>query len=267
MKRINLIALGVFIALVLIIISLPATITRQIQSSALDMISPFLRTGSSLQEYIQGVTEGLKTLEELQEENLRLTVENRRLLVQAQLLGDLEAENRRLRAALEYRDRAPLRLLPARVISRDASTWWSTVRIDRGSEDGIRPDMAVLTEEGLVGRTTTVARNHAMVVLIADENCKVAASVEGSREQGILMGSRISTDSSPRLMLRFLSREADLESGQRVYSSGVGGVFPPGLLLGRVVSFSSGELDGSAVISPAVDLSTLEDVFVVLDGT
>lgn len=266
MKRINWIALAVFGVLLLVVFSLPPRFTRQVQASALDLISPFLRTGSALQEYITGVTEGLQTLEELQSDNLRLTVENRRLRVEAQLLGDLAQENERLRRALDYRERAAFELLPARVISRDATTWWSTVRIDRGREDGVRPDMAVLTEEGLVGKTSTVGSNTAVVILLADENCRVAASIQGSREQGILMGERASTEARARLILRFLTRDADLEPGQLVYSSGVGGVFPPGISLGRVVEFTPQELDGIARVTPAVDFSTLEDLFVVLDA-
>jgi rod shape-determining protein MreC len=154
-------------------------------------------------------------------------------------------------------------LIPARITARDASSWWNTVKIDKGFADGIEPDMPVLTEEGLVGKTTTVAKRASTILLISDENCKVAAIVEGKREQGIVRGERTSTTSLPEVSLNFLSKGANLKPNQKVLSSGVGGVFPSGVLLGTVKEFQVRALDGHATLIPAVDLATLEDVFVV----
>ena len=123
--------------------------------------------------------------------------------------------------------------------------------------------MPVVTEVGLVGKTTTVSDTISVVLLISDENCRVAASVEGSREQGIVAGERVTGGLTPLLDLNFLSKQADLKPGQKVYTSGVGGVFPSGLLIGAVKSFRARELDGQAQLTPAVELSHLEDVFVV----
>ncbi len=148
-------------------------------------------------------------------------------------------------------------------VARDSSTWWRTVTINRGKRDGIEIDMAVVTAEGLVGKITTVSDSISVVLLVSDENCRVAASMEGSREQGIVSGERVTTGLSPLLDLNFLSKQADLKPGQKVYTSGVGGVFPSGLLIGAVKSFRVRELDGQAQLTPAVDLSHLEDVFVV----
>jgi rod shape-determining protein MreC len=114
-----------------------------------------------------------------------------------------------------------------------------------------------------VGKTTTASDNIAVVLLVSDENCKVAASVEGSREQGIVSGERVIEGLNPVLNLNILSKQADLKPGQKVYTSGVGGVFPSGLLIGVVKTFRVRELDGQAQLTPAVDLSHLEDVFVV----
>ena len=105
--------------------------------------------------------------------------------------------------------------------------------------------------------------NVAVVLLVSDENCRVACSVEGTREQGIVSGERVTGSVSPLLDLNFLSKQADVRTGAKVYTSGVGGVFPSGLLVGVVQSFRVRELDGQARITPAVDLSHLEDVFVV----
>jgi rod shape-determining protein MreC len=154
-------------------------------------------------------------------------------------------------------------LIAAEIVARDSSTWWRTVTINRGKTDGIEADMPVVTDEGLVGKTTSVSESISIALLVSDENCRVAASVEGSREQGIVVGERVTTGLSPLLDLNFLSKQADLKPGQKVYTSGVGGVFPSGLLIGMVKSFRVRELDGQAQLTPAVDLSHLEDVFVV----
>lgn len=123
--------------------------------------------------------------------------------------------------------------------------------------------MPVVTEEGLVGKTTTVGEGISVVLLISDENCRVAVNVEGTREQGIVTGERVVGALTPLLDLNFLSKQANLQPGQKTYTSGVGGVFPSGLLIGAVKDFKVRELDAQARILPAVDLSKLEDVFVV----
>src|SRR5207247_8635159 len=143
------------------------------------------------------------------------------------------------------------------------ATWGRNLRIKRTSREGIETEMPVVTDLGLVGKPTTVSDSISVVLLVSDENCRLAASGEGSREQGIVSGERTTTGLTPLLNLNFLSKQADLKPGQKVYTSGVGGVFPSGLLVGVVKSYRVRELDGQAQLTPAVDLSLLEDVFVV----
>jgi rod shape-determining protein MreC len=274
-RRLNILAVVVFVILVtttFLVLSQGRT-TQRLQAGFLGMISPFLKHGSSLDRKYTELREGLKTLKQLEEENQRLTVANKDLKATNQLLRGLEAENNKLRNALGYREGSVFQLMPARIIARDASTWYQTITIDRGSEELIEEDMPVLTEEGLVGKTKTVSKHSSTVVLIADENCKVAALVEGAKEssgarvQGIVKGERLSDQSSPLISLNFLSKQANLQPGQKVYSSGVGGVFPSGVLIGAVRDYKLRELDGYATLIPAVDLSTIEDVFVVVSET
>ena len=264
MKRANILALVIFLLLVGGVFLISPRTTQRLQGGLLQMLSPFLRTGSSAQLKVRSFTEGLKTLRELEKDVKLLRLENEELKATNLMLRDLRDENNRLRIALQYRERSFFDLLAARVIARDSATWWSKVKIDRGSEDGIGPEMPVLTDQGLVGKTTVVGLNISTVLLIGDETCRVAAKVEGTREQGVLSGTRTSTTHMPELTLNFLSKKADLRPGQRVYSSGVGGVFPSGVLLGTVKTFEARELDGRADVAPAVDLTTLQDVFVVI---
>jgi rod shape-determining protein MreC len=263
MSRTSIVALVLFIAAVGYFFSLGAGGTRKLQANVYQFLAPFLSSGSGIQKQITSVRSNLKSLDDLQAENNSLRVENRSLKATNQALRDVEHEVNRLRHALNYRERAVFKLVPAEVVARDSSTWWRTLTINRGKQDGIESDMPVVTDEGLVGKTTTVSANITVVLLVSDENCRVAANVEGTREQGIITGERVAGQ-SPLLHLNFLSKQANLQPGQKVYTSGVGGVFPAGLLIGNVKDFRVRELDGQAQLVPAVDLTKLEDVFVVV---
>ncbi|MFL6531242.1 MAG: rod shape-determining protein MreC [Chthoniobacterales bacterium] len=263
MNRSSIIALFVLAGILGYFLSFGPESTRNLQSGFYQLISPFLSTGSGLEQQITAMRKGLKTLEELEKENQGLRVENRSLKATNQALRDVERDINRLRVALNYREQSLFKLVPAEIVTRETSTWWRTVTINRGKQDGIQGDMPVVTEEGLVGKTTTVSDSISVVLLISDENCRVAASVEGKREQGIVQGERVAGALLPLLDLNFLSKQANLQTGQRVYTSGVGGVFPSGLLIGTVKEFKVRELDSQARLNPAVDLSKLEDVFVV----
>src|SRR5436189_5429993 len=264
MNRTSIITLVVLGAVLAYFLTFGAEGTRKLQAGFYKVMSPFLSSGSGIKKQLTSVSSGLQTLEELERDNGSLRVENRSLKATNQALRDVEHEVNRLRHALNYRERAVFKLVPAEVVARDSSTWWRTLTINRGKQDGIESDMPVVTDEGLVGKTTTVGPNITVVLLVSDENCRVAANVEGTREQGITTGERVVGSVTPMLDLNFLSKQANLQPGQKVYTSGVGGVFPPGLLVGTVKTFRVRELDGQAQLTPAVDLAKMEDVFVVV---
>ncbi|PYI71215.1 MAG: rod shape-determining protein MreC [Verrucomicrobia bacterium] len=263
MSRTSIIALLIFGAVLGYFLSFGPETTQKFKASVYQLLAPFLTGGSGIKKQITSVRTGLKSLDQLEHENAALQVENRELRATNQGLRDVEHEVNRLRHALNYRERSVFKLIAAEIIARDSSTWWRTITINRGRRDGIETDMPVVTDLGLVGKTTTVSDSISVVLLVSDENCRLAASVEGSREQGIVSGERTTTGLTPLLNLNFLSKQADLKPGQKVYTSGVGGVFPSGLLVGVVKSYRVRELDGQAQLTPAVDLSHLEDVFVV----
>ena len=268
MRKVNII-LAVIVSLLAVYLMLLGTGgAKKVQSVVMSWMSPFQRTGTAVQESLGAMGKGLKSLEELEADNRKLTRENKELRAMNQILSDMQEENHKLRDALEYRGRAAFRLVPAQIIARDASTWWNTITINRGFEDGVDDGsmggmpMTVITDEGVVGKMMTAGKNESKVVLITDENCKIGAFVEGSREKGIVSGVRLQEGGKPELQMNFLSRNADLKPGQNVYTQG-GAVFPQGLLIGKVKSFKARELDGQAIIEPKVDFSTLADVFVI----
>ncbi len=266
MRRTTIIALVVFVVATGFVLTWSVRKQQKVQQGALEVTRPLFGFTSDLTRKAQAVTQGLKSLPELESENKELKIRNEQLSVRNQMLNDLERDNAGLRRALDFKQKSQFKLVPARIIARSSATWWSSVQIDRGEKDGLDIDMPVVVDEGLVGKTTTVADNTAYVLLISDEGCKVAATVEGTRESGILSGERLSGSSMPELALNFLQKTAVplLRTGQKVYSSGVGGVFPSGLVLGEIRSVETRALDARAKVTPAVDLAKLENVFVVV---
>ena len=267
MSKLNIALIVAAVAAAIYVSTLSPEAMRSMQAGILSALSPFLRTGTAVQENIGAVGKRLQTLDELEVENKELHNENRELRAENSLLRDLKEENGRLRMMLDFRERSDFKLVPARIIARDSSTWWNTVRIDRGFEDGVEADQPVLTDSGLVGKTTTVSKNEAIVVLVTDESCRVGARIEGTREQGIVTGFRVQENEAEGLLqMNFLSKNAEIEPGQLVITAGVvHGSFPPGLAVGRVKEFKRRSLDGQAIVEPAVQLATTQDVFVLVE--
>lgn len=266
MKPVNLVVLGVLLLATLGLLTLKPEKVQAMKRAFLQAVSPFLKTGAVVQSQVSNVTSGLKSLDQLERDNQRLTIENKNLRAINLTLRNLEEDNNRLRRALNYRERAVYKLVPARIVTREAGTWLNSFTIDCGTNKGLKPDMPVVTDEGIVGKTTTVSGSIAEVILISDERLQIAADVEGSREQGVVQGAQVTETLSTLLALNFLSKEAQLSAGQKVYSSGIGGVFPSGLLIGTVKSTRQRDLDTQALLIPAVDLSEIEDVFVIIGG-
>jgi len=263
-KPLHLLLLAGAIIVALVALTFSPARMRAWQSRFFDVSTPAIQAGAAINDRITKMNKGFKTLDELEAENAALLAQNSELRATAQLLEDLADENRRLRDTLGYRERSPFSLVPAQVISRDSAGWWNSVKINRGFAAQVDAAQPVLTAEGLVGRTTTVAKELSMVMLLTDENCQVAARIEETGDQGIMTGFRSAGEATPQVVLNFLKRNADIKPGMKVVTAGVsGGVFPAGIPLGTVREFRTRELDGQATIEPAADLSRLEDVFVV----
>ena len=264
MKTLNLIALSVFMAATIAVLTLNTPTTRAVQAKVMAIFAPFIHASATVQDTTSKAAAPDVDPRELMRYNEQLKLEVAKLKILSQRHDELLDENNRLREMVGYRMRAPFKhLVAAHVIKRSAAMWWNTLIIDKGSDDGIESDHAVLTDAGLVGKTGRVTANMAEVILLTDELCRVAATVEGTREKGILSGERGAFASTPDLRLRFLSRNSEVAPGMNVLSSGDGGVFPAKLLLGRVKVFENKDIAGEAVVEPAVDFSKLDDVFVV----
>ena len=147
MNKLHFILLGVAVLTAVVFLSFSSERMRSWQSGYLRVSGPALQAGSAISGRVAKLQKGLKTLDQLEEENAALSAQNSELRASSQLSGDLESENKRLRAALDYRERSAFKLLPAQIIGRDASSWWNTVKINRGFAQKVDAAQPVLTAE------------------------------------------------------------------------------------------------------------------------
>ena len=268
MKPLNLIALLLFLGGAVWALTQSNRAVREIQDFYFSAMSPFLKSGSTMETKARAFLNESRHSKELEVELETIRGELGSLRVKNSLYQDLERENDRLRHALDYKKTTHFNVVPAQVFRRQPTTWWQTVDIDAGEERGIGTQLAVLSNEGLVGKIDRIYKdqNRSSVLLLTDEKCQVSARVEGSPEVGILSGQRGRFDGNPLLRLRFLSTDAALHPGQRVFTTGRGGIFQPNILLGTIESVEKGALDSEALVRPSVNFADLSTVFVVLSN-
>jgi len=268
MKPLNLIALLLFLGGAVWAFTQSDRAVREVQELYFTAMAPFLKSGSKMETQARDFLKETRHSKELEVEVETLRGELGALRVKNSLYKDLEKDNAQLRHALDFKKATNFDVVAANVIRRHPTTWWQTVDIDAGEERGIGTQLAVLSNEGLVGKIDRIYKdqNRASVLLLTDEKCQVSARVEGSPEVGILSGQRGRFDGNPLLRLRFLSIDAALHKGQKVYTTGRGGIFQPNILLGTIDSVEKGALDSEALVRPSVNFADLSTVFVVLSA-
>ena len=172
--------------------------------------------------------------------------------------GYLEAQ--RLRKLLDLRDDYNYHFISARVIDREQAALSKTILINKGSVHGLKTGMPVIAPPGLIGRLVDVSWHVSKVLLFIDENSNVGAIVQRTRTQGVISGA------GPRgLILKYISKTQDVKEGDVIVSSGMGGVFPKGLLIGQVshVDRQDASLFLKINVTPFVDFSKLEEILIL----
>lgn len=225
------------------------------------VISPVQRMFFATRSHARHVWSSYIDLVSLKEDNQRLKQELLDLKRQnAALLRD-ERENRRLRKLLKIKAQHEFPSVVAHVIGEDAVGWYRTFFINRGSEDGVLPFMAVTAAEGVVGRIARTSRDMSQVVLVTDPNLAVDCRVARTRDRGVLTGS-----TEDKCVLRYLKPNSEVRPDDEVVTSGLDGIFPRGLPVGRVESVTRDEqrLFNQARVIPAVNFSKIEEVLVIL---
>jgi rod shape-determining protein MreC len=264
-KRSHYIALGLVGLLTLIFLNLPNQTASQIKLAIGSLYLPLFGISRSSGQMIAGAGDATSSRSELIREIQHLRNENGDLQTRLMLADGLQRENDRLRALVGWQRQIPIKIHLAAVISRDPANWWHGIQIDIGSREGVRPDMTVVSSEGLVGRINSVSFTTSQVTLIGNPDCKVSAIIDKSGENGVITG-RASPIDSTLVTLSYLPGGTVLKAGQRVVTSGEGRIFPKGLLVGQVAEDShQTELGYSeARVKLAASMGSLEEVWVLL---
>ncbi len=271
MRRRSLFILFGFLIILVLLTNLRLPFTNRFKNILSEGFIPFLEFSSRLQSSSIFLINRVKAYKDLQFENAEISKQIAELSARVVQVEELERENREFRKMLDFKDRTELKLISAKIIGRDPSNWFNTALIDRGRTDGVTVNMPILTVEGLVGKTIEVNPHNSRVIFIADENCKVSGWLRESHQYGIVQGDLLAGGTEAQCRMSFIDRSAQLKNNDKVYTSGLAdisglGIFPKGILIGTVVSISdsdnSNNLYQEIKIAPAVDLRSIDDVFV-----
>jgi len=233
--------------------------SRLIRVWAVGAVTPFEKVLGWVQTSIGNVWHNYFYLRGIRAENRELKLEIERMRIEQVRMSQDADQARRLQALLAFKEQFISQTMAAQVIGSSGSEQSRSVYIDKGEKQGIKPDMAVITADGVVGKVLRVYRSTSQVLLIDDQSSGVGAILEKSRLQGILRG----TPAGEVVLEKVMSDEA-VPAGERVLTSGGDRIFPKGLPIGTVTRVSPGsELFLNIRVKPTANLGKLEEVLVV----
>lgn len=223
--------------------------------------SPVTTVSSAVTNYFQSIS----SLRTAQSENDVLKQHIQELEVQIQNDKSLTVENERLKSLLQLKADLPYNFLPAQVIGRDTSAWFDSSIINRGSLDGVKLNMPIVTNGGLVGRVTAVSPLTAQVALITKDKSGLGAVVGklgASNALGVVTGS----GKKDILEMGYVPGSVEVQVGESVYTTGQDGIYPAGLKLGEVIEVRAGSaaVSQQIFIQPGAKLSSMQEVAVLL---
>jgi rod shape-determining protein MreC len=219
-----------------------------------DAMAPVLELLSRPVDTVGDFVEQVQELADLRADNAELKRENERLRNWQVVAQRLEVENAALRDVTRLSAEPGMRFVTARVIGDPGGAFARSVLVNAGARDGLAKSQAAITSDGLAGRVAEVGQRSARVLLLTDINSRVPVVVGTARDRAILTGDNTS---QPRL--QFMAPDTEISPGDRVVTSGRGGVFPPGLPVGVVI-----QADESALrVQPYVDWAHMEYVRLV----
>ncbi len=232
---------------------------RLIRVWAVDAIDPFQRSLRGITDISLGAWRTYRSLLHAQQENQELHTQLVSAQSQIQQLSEQGAESLRLRALLEFKNQLPFQSVAAEVIASSPGENSNAIFIGKGADAGLTSDLAVITPEGVVGKTIAVFSHSSQVLLLTDPSSGVGVMLEKSRVQGVLKG-----DSQNLCLIRYIMNEEPVSSGEAILTSGLDQIYPKGLRVGTVVRTSAGNIYKNVEVKPTADLNRLETVLVVL---
>jgi rod shape-determining protein MreC len=259
----------------LVLLNLPLSVSSSLRGFFRESMATYQGAVARALSRLHRTSAAVGNMADVLAERDRLDREVASLRAQVRGLGTITRENSELRNLLGYKQRLFFRSVACEVIARDDGYgWWQTLRLDKGHDDGILEAMPVITPEGVVGRTTEVSAHTCDVLLISDRSFKSSVKFEREGSFGILHGGGVSLRGTHSLnvlcvpmpfRVDYIRKDLEIRAGELVVTSGLGGVFPPGLVVGRVAQMSPDEtgLYQHADVVPSADLARLQHVLVI----
>lgn len=262
--------IGIFIAIIVLIILVVLTNLNPSKFSKGEnifnkIVMPIQNGLAYLKNKIAGNTSFFDSVEKLQEENENLKEKNRELETQLRELEIIKAENTTLREYVNMVDKySDYKTVPAYIIDKDISNLSETLVINVGIKDGVKENMPVISSEGLVGYVISSTNDTAKVRPIIDISSSVSGTLETSRKNVMVKGI---LDSNSTLKVTYVSPDTELVIGDAVETSGIGGIYPKGILIGEIkeIKESRNIIDRYAIIETSVDFVNLETVLVITE--
>lgn len=228
-------------------------------------LSPLQRVFGGIYSAIGSRLEVIKDYERILAENEALKLQIQQLQSMLVRIDEVTAENDRLRALHGYSEQIPYDVIAARVVARDAQGWRDHIVIDKGTSHGVQRNSAVLGLGGLVGRVTSASLSSSVVMLISDPQSSVSGRVQGNRALVVVEGT---SRTDGLISFECLESGDKVQVGDLIVTSGLGGVFPPGLLIGEVRSVEKDfyGVSDTGLLAAASNLVSIESVLVAINA-
>jgi rod shape-determining protein MreC len=235
---------------------------HRVAETTIPFLAPFQNAVTLSIRYVRDIWVTYFSLVSVAEENKRLKAALRNAAADMNRCGEIEISNARLRDLLSFKGKINQKMLPAEVIGRSPSAWSKTAIINQGENAGIKKGLPVVVPEGVVGQVISVSRNYAKVLLITDQNSALDGMAQRTRSRGIVQG-----DSSERCLFKYVLRKHDIREGDVIISSGLDGVYPKGLRIGKITEASKNKsgIFQEITLVPDVDFEKLEEVLIILE--
>mgnify|MGYP000061753774 CR=1 FL=1 len=241
---------------------LKGNLPARIREGSYDIIGPIQIISSNFKGGLVKFVENICETEKIRKENQELKRKVEELLFkQKNYYQEVLLSNQRLRELLNFKQKESYSLIPLEVIAYAPYNYFKVIFINGGREEGLKKGMVVVNAQGLVGRITEVYPHRAKVLLIIDERSKVGVRNQRTRDIGILQGK----GEEEVCELKYLLTKADVKIGDKVVTSGLGGLFPKGILVGEIsyIGRNPDQLFQKVEVKPTVDFEKLEELFVI----
>lgn len=229
------------------------------------VISPVQKGISAVIGGVQGFFGSISNMGRYEAENAELKEKIALLESEVRETEELKKENARLRSMLDLKERdVQYDMQAAEVIAKDAGNWFSAFTIDKGTSSGIAQGNAVITNDGLVGYVYEVGTTWAKVTTIIDSGSSAGAAIKRTGDTGVVEGD-LKLQNEGKCAFVYLQKDANVTEGDYVETSGLGGIYPPGLYIGKVaeVTADAGGVSQRAIVQPAVEFDRISEVFVI----